>query len=245
MGSLKTEERTTKTAEDGSTPRPPPPAPPRRRFLVIALGLLILLGAAAYNYYRAHRETTEAEVVHIEALIAAGQNDEARALMVDAQIRSRNVDALRLRVGRAFLHEGQTGPATALLSKVGGSLIKEENLAIAEYFLVSGDPFSATRFFEAAMKTGLPKTASLLDRYGQALSLSANGEGAVAAFRECLALDASRVGARLNLAATLANLGRLDEARVEAMAVLQLEPANEKALSLMAVLPGPTPPTPR
>lgn len=243
---MKTEERTTKTTEDGSAPRPTPPAPTGRRFLVIALGLLILLGAAAaYNYYRAHRETTEAEVVHIEALIAAGQNDEARALMVDAQIRSRNVDALRLRVGRAFLHEGQVGPATALLSKVGGSLIKEENLAIAEYFLVSGDPFSATRFFEAAMKAGLPKTASLLDRYGQALSLSANGEGAVAAFRECLALDASRVGARLNLAATLANLGRLDEARVEALAVLKLEPANQKALSLMAVLPGLTPPTPR
>jgi Flp pilus assembly protein TadD len=205
----------------------------------MGVGILVLLVAVgAYSYYRLHRETTEAEVVHIETLIAAGRNDEARALMVDAQTRSRDVDALRLRIGRAFLHQGQVGPATALLSRVGGSLIKEESLAIAEYFLVSGDPFSASRFFEAGIKAGLPRTPSLLDRYGQALSLSSNGEGAVAAFRECLALDASRVGARLNLAATLANMGRFDEARAEALAVLTIEPANEKALSLVAALRG-------
>jgi hypothetical protein len=84
--------------------------------------------------------------------------------MIDAQVRSKDAAALRLRIGRAFLREGQAGPATALLSQVEGSLIKEERVALAEYFLVAGDPFSAARFFDAAMKSGMPRTASLLGR---------------------------------------------------------------------------------
>ena len=156
--------------------------------------------------------------------------------MLDAQVRSSSVDSLRLRIGRAYLHEGQAGPATALLSKVEGSLIKEERLAIAEYFLGAGDPFSASRFFESAMAVGLPKTASLLDRYGQALSLSGNADGAIAVFRECLSLDGARVRTRLNLAAILANSGRLAEAKLEAVAILKLEPTNAKALSLLAAI---------
>jgi Tfp pilus assembly protein PilF len=238
MGSLKSEERITKTTEDESNPLPAAVPGRRRRFLTLALGLLILAVAsgAAYNYYRLHRPTTEGEIAHIESLIVAGRDEEARALKISAQTRSRDVSALRLRVGRAFLHEGRIGPATALLSKVEGSLIKEENLAIAEYFLVEGDPFSATRFFEGAMRTGQPKTAALLGRYGEALALSGNGVGAVAAFREALAEDESRVRVRLNLAMTLSNLGRFDEAEVETMALLKIEPTNEKALSLLAAL---------
>ena len=236
MGSLKPEERITKTSEEG------PPSislnPPKsRRGLVGFLGAVLLAGfvGAAYDYYL-HRPTTEAEIVQIESLISAQKGDEARALMVGAQARSKDADGLRLRVGRAFLREGQIGPATALLSKVEGALIKEERLAIAEYFLVSGDPFSASRFFEGAIKTGLPKTASLLGRYGESLSLAGNGEGAVAAFREALVLDDSRPRIHLNLAVTLANLGRLEEARVETLAVLKAEPTNAKALGLLRAL---------
>src|SRR4029078_1337847 len=132
--------------------------------------------------------------------------------------RSKDVAALRLRIGRVFLREGLIGPATALLSQVEGSLIKEERLALAEYCLVAGDPFSAVRFYEAAIKTGMPRTASLLGRYGEALALSANPEGAVKAFRESLTLDDSKPRVRLNLALTLANLNRLDEAKVETLA---------------------------
>ncbi len=236
MGSLKTEERITKASDDGVGPRPR--ATTGRRLKAL-FGLAILAGllAAAYSFYL-HRPTTEAEIAHIESLIVASKDEEARALMVDAQVRSRDVDALRLRIGRAFLRQGRVGPATALLSKVEARLIKEERLAIAEYFLVSGDPFSAARFYEAALRTGLPRTASLLGRYGEALSLSANGEAAVAAFKESLAMDDSRPRVRLSLALTLANLNRLDEAKAEAIAVLKIEPANEKALGLLKALGG-------
>ncbi len=239
---MKTEERITKAAADGSSAAPPP-IQGRRSFLKAALGvgvLFVLFGALAYayNYWRQHRPTSEAEIANIESLIIAGKGEEARALMIDAQIRSKDVAALRLRIGRAFLREGQVGPATALLSQVEGSLIKEERLAIAEYFLVAGDPFSASRFFDAAMKTGAPRTASLLGRYGEALALSANPEAAVAAFRESLALDDSKVRVRLNLALTLANMGRLDESKVETLAVLKAEPENEKAASLLKALDG-------
>jgi Tfp pilus assembly protein PilF len=240
MGSLKPEERITKTSQDGSSPIPQSPPRSRRAFgyLKRLLVIAVLAGAlgAGYNYYLLHRPTTEAEIVQIESLISAQKGDEARALMAGAQVRSKDVDAIRLRVGRAFLREGQIGPATALLSKVEGSLIKEERLAIAEYFLVSGDPFSASRFFEGAIKAGLPKTASLLGRYGESLSLAGNGEGAVAAFREALALDDSRLRVRLNLAVTLANVGRFEEAKTETLAVLKTEPTNTKALQLLAAL---------
>jgi Flp pilus assembly protein TadD len=235
MGRLKPEERITKTAEDN------PPKTTRGSSLKTATGLLLLAAVFVYalNYYLKHRPTTEAEIAHIESLIVSGRSDEARALMVDAQVRSADVSALRLRIGRAFLREGQIGPATALLSQVEGSLIKEERLALAEYFLVAGDPFSASRFYEAALKTGMPRTASLLGRYGEALYLSANHEAAVTVFRESLAIDDSKPRVRLDLALALANMNRRDEARIEALAVLKIEPKNEKALSLLEALAGP------
>jgi len=194
------------------------------------------LGAAGYYYY-SNRPTSEAEIAGIEELIVAGRIDDARQLMVGAQVRSKDVAALRLRIGRAYLREGHIGPATALLAQVEPALIKEERFAIAEYFLGNGDPFSSVLFFEAAMKTGQPRSAALLGRYGEALSLSGNGDGAVAAFRESLAMDETRTRVRMSLAITLANLNRLDEARVETLAVLKSEPQNEKALQLLAALP--------
>jgi tetratricopeptide (TPR) repeat protein len=237
MGRLKNDESITKAAAEPSEPGP------RRAWVKVvsrALLLLVLVGVVgwSYQYYRIHRPTSEAEIQTIEALISAGKIEEARALMVDAQVRSRDVDALRLRIGRAYLRQGVAGPATALLSTVEKSLIKEERVALAEYFLVAGDPFSATRFYEAALKAGMPRTASLLGRYAEALALSANPEGAVAAFRESLTLDDSKPRVRMNLALTLANLNRLDEARVETLAVLKAEPGNEKAQALLKALGG-------
>jgi Flp pilus assembly protein TadD len=238
MGSLKTDERITKTTEDdpqGAAAEVPGRSRKRLKTALRALVLAIALGAG-YNYYRLHHETTEEEIAQIETLIVAGKGEEARALMVSAQTRSRHLDALRLRIGRAFLREGRAGPATALLSQVESSLIKEERLAIAEYFLGAGDPFSAVRFYEAAMRTGMPRTASLLGRYGEAHLLSGNAENAVAAFQEALSLDGSRGRIRINLAVTLANLNRFGEARTEALAVLKIEPENEKAKQLLAAL---------
>jgi tetratricopeptide (TPR) repeat protein len=238
MGSLKSDERITKTAEEASVAEATAPAKNGRSWLKWML-LLLIVGAAiayAYNYYKLHRPTSEAEIVEIESLITAGKEEEARALMIGAQVRSKDVSALRLRVGRAYLREGRVGPATALLSQVGDALIKEERLAIAEYFLVAGDPFSAVKFFESAINAGMPRTASLLARYGEALALSANGDAAIKIFQESLALDGTKTRVRVHLALTLANMGRLDESKVETLLVLKAEPDNEKALSLIKAL---------
>ena len=235
-GSLKTEERITKASADGPSRRPPWWS--RRWFKGLVFVIVIgALGWGAY-YYAPHRPTSEAEIVRIEELIKQGNDVEARGLMKDAQARSRDVDGLRLRIGRAFLHQGKVGPATALLSQVESRLMKEERLAVAEYFLVAGDPFSAVRFFEAALRTGVPRTASLLGRYGEALAHSANGEGAAAAFKESLTLDGTKIRVRLNLAATLANLNRPEEAIVEAQTVLKLDPRNFEAEALLNALKG-------
>ena len=234
MGGLKTDEINTKPTAENAT------NPPRhgRRILKWLVALALIAGAVAlgFNYYQLHHETTEAEIAQIESLIAAGKGDEARALMISAQTRSKDVGALRLRIGRAFLREGNVGPATSLLAQVEPSLMKEERLAIAEYFLVAGDPFSAVKFYEAAMRTGLPRTASLLGRYGEAQSLAGNGDAAVAALRESVALDDTKPRVRLSLAITLANLGRLAESKTETLAVLKSEPGNEKALGLLQAL---------
>lgn len=239
MGSLKPAERITKRPAPGSPEGAA--APPGRRRGRFALALILLataLGAGGYAWYR-QRPTSEAEIAHIESLIVAGREEDARALMTEAQTRSRDLDGLRLRIGRAYLRQGLAGPATAMLSKVEPRLMKEERLAIAEYFLVQGDPFSAARFFDAGLRSGLPRTAGLLSRYAEALSLSGDGLGAVAAFRESLTLDDSRLNVRMNLAATLANLGRLDEARTEALAILKADPANTRARTLLAALGDP------
>jgi Flp pilus assembly protein TadD len=208
-----------------------------RRWRTAGLAVLIAAIAAGFAYQAyLHRPTSEAEAQEIERLIASGKSEEARVLMRDAQVRSKDVEALRLRIGRAFLRNGEIGPATALLSQVEPALIKEERLAVAEYFLVQGDPFSASRFYEAAFKTGLPRTAASLGRYGEALSLASNGDGAVAAFREALALDPTRSRIRTSLAITLANLNRFAESKVEAQEVLKVDPQNPKALNLLAAL---------
>lgn len=239
MGSLKPAERITKLPAPGS---PAGQATgPRRRPWRVALALLVLaagLGAAFYFWYR-QRPVSEAEIAHIESLIVAGRYEEARELMTEAQTRSRDLDGLRLRIGRAYLRQGLAGPATAMLSKVEPRLMKEERLAVAEYFLGQGDPFSASRFFAAGLRTGLPRTAGLLARYGESLSLSGDGVAAVAAFRESLALDDSRLNVRMNLAATLANMGRLDESRTEALAILKTDPTNPRARTLLEALGTP------
>jgi len=210
----------------------------RRRLYPMLLGAaLIALGFGVATFNTGLDDgSAEEEAAMIEFLIDNGRNDEARARMVGAQTRSHNVDGLRLRIGRAFLHQGVIGPATALLSKVEGSLIKEERLAIAEYFLVAGDPFSAVRFFELSMQAGQERKASLLERYAEALSLSGNGDAAVAAFRESLALEPQRSRARLNLAVTLANMNRFEEAKKEALVVVKEDPTNAKAVGLLEAL---------
>lgn len=234
---MKTEERITKTMAEESSPKPARAG--RRTLFRLLIALLLLAAAGGAGYYAwLNRPTSEAEIAQIEKLIVEGKIDDARERMVSAQVRSKDVAALKLRVGRAYLREGHVGPATSLLAQVEPALIKEERLAVAEYFLVAGDPFSAVLFFEAAMRTGQPRTASLLGRYGEALSLSGNGDGAVAAFRESLALDDSKTHVRMSLAITLANLNRLDESRVETLAVLKSEPQNVKALQLLAALPA-------
>jgi Tfp pilus assembly protein PilF len=232
---LKPGERITKPMAEESLPSPAR-AGRRTPFRLLAALLLAAAGGASY-YAWLNRPTSEAEITAIEKLIVDGRIDAARERMVGAQVRSKDVAALRLRVGRAYLREGHVGPATPLLAQVEPSLIKEERLAVAEYFLVAGDPFSAVLFFEAAMRTGQPRTAPLLGRYGEALSLSGNGEDAVAAFRESLAKDDSKARVRMNLAITLANLNRFAESRVETLAVLKSEPQNVKALQLLAALP--------
>ena len=213
----------------------------RRRLYPMLLGAALIalgLGVASFNT-GLDDGSHEEEAATIEFLVDNRRNDEARARMIDAQTRSRDLDALRLRIGRAFLHQGEIGPATALLSKVEGSLIKEERLAIAQYFLVAGDPFSAARFFESAMQAGQERNVALLERYAEALSLAGNGDAAVSAFREALALDPARPRARLNLAVTLANLSRFEEARKEATIVIREDPANARAAALLAALPVP------
>ena len=217
---MKTDERITK-ATDG------------RRGRAIAIAMMVAVAAyAGYGLYK-NRPTSESEIEQIETLVKADRIDDAILRMREAQERSKDKDGLRLRIGRAYLRQGRIGPAAALLSQVEPQLIKEERLAIAEYFVVQGDPFSAARFYESALQAGQERSASLLGRYGEALALSARPEDAVRLFKEALAKDPMRAGTRLNLAITLVNLGRTEEGRTEASLVLKTDPRNEKAIKLL------------
>lgn len=228
---LKPAERITKRSEAGSRGS-------RRTRAVLGLLTLAAIIGASYAWYR-QRPVTEAQIARIENAIRANRVDEALALMTDALARARDPDALRLRIGRAYLREGRMGPAAAQLSRVEPLLITEERLAVAEYLLVQGDPFNSSRFFEGALRSGATRSPGLLARYGEALSLASNGEAAVTILREALTLDPSRTSVRLNLAITLANLGRLAEAARELQVVQKSEPGNPRALALAQALSAP------
>ncbi len=234
MGSLKTDETTTKAKEAGPQQAPRGRTRKALLFLLAVLGTALVVGIVRYDF-RPESVKLEAQTVAVEALIAAGNGEAARALTPDLVARSPKPDDLRLRLGRAYLRHGDAGPAVALLSVVEPRLIPEERLAIAEYFLVSGDPFSASRFFEAAAKD-LKPTPQLLARHAESLALSGQGERAAELFAKSVAADPRVVRTHLNLAMTLANIGRLGESAKEAEAVLKLEPANAKAMDLLRAL---------
>ena len=196
-----------------------------------ALSLLVVL-----HDFRVNDGSSEEALAHIEFLIDNRRVEEAIEKTAHAEKKVSDLQPFRLRVGRAYLRQGYIGPAVAQLSKTEAGLMTEERLVIAEYFLVSGDPFSASRFFEAAMVSGQPRTAGLLGRYGEALALAGNGEAAINVLKESVALDPSRPRVLLNLAVTLANSGRVEEARQRVRASLALDPENAKAQALLRAL---------
>ena len=231
---MKTEETTTKAAGAAL------PSPKGHRGRNVRWALLLLAGAALSiavirHDFRPEPVKLEEQTLAVEALIAAGKGEEARAVTPDLLQRSPKPDDLRLRLGRAYLRHGDPGPATALLAVVEPRLIPEERLTIAEYFLVSGDPFSASKFFDAASKD-LKPTPQLLARHAESLALSGQGERAADLFARSVSADPMVLRTRLNLATTLANLGRLDESRKQAEAVLKINPDNPKALELLTAL---------
>jgi tetratricopeptide (TPR) repeat protein len=186
--------------------------------------------------FRLNDGSAEEALAHIEFLIDNRRVEEAIEKTTRAEQKATDLQAFRLRLGRAYLRQGHVGPAAAQLSRTEAGLINEEKLVIAEYFLVSGDPFSASRFFEAALLSGQPRTAGLLGRYGEALALAGNTEAAIAALQESVRLDPARPRVLLNLAVTLANSNRFTEAREMTRASLDLDPKNEKAQALLRAL---------
>ena len=234
MGNLKHGEIITK-AQEPDAYRPPRRRGRKARLFVLVLVAGALVFAIARYDFRPASVRLEEQAAKVEALIAAGRGEDARAVTPELMARFPKPDDLKLRLGRAYLHHGDVGPAVALLSAVEPRLMPEERLAVAEYFLVSGDPFSASRFFEAASKD-LKSSPQLLARHAEALALSGQGERAAELFARSVIADPRVARTHLNLAMTLANLGRFDEASKEAAAALELEPGNEKARELLRAL---------
>lgn len=209
----------------------------RPRELVLPLAAAALSLLVVLHDFRLNDGRAEEALSHIEFLIDNRRVEEAIEKTAYAEKKARDPEAFRLRLGRAYLRQGYIGPAAAQLSRTEGTaLINEEKLVIAEYFLVSGDPFSASRFFEAAMLSGQPRTAGLLGRYGEALALAGNADAAIHALQESVRLDPSRPRVLLNLAVTLANSSRFQEARDMARASLALDPQSDKAQALLRAL---------
>ncbi|MDP1571465.1 MAG: glycosyltransferase family 39 protein [Vicinamibacterales bacterium] len=142
---------------------------------------------------------------------------------------------------RALVAAGDRERAVALLATLPEAIAApraDTALDLGTMALELDAPTRAERWLRLAVTTE-PARAEAHEKLGVALLLQDRVGDAIGPLETACRLDASSASARLNLAATYARAGRVEEARSEAREALRLDPGEPRAAALLRALgPG-------
>jgi superkiller protein 3 len=174
-----------------------------------------------------------------QALLDAGQADEAVVLLTEAIAIDGPRPAIRLALGEALLRSGRAGEAVRQLSgiedSVAGTTV-ESALDFGTLALEQQALPEAIRWLQIAVQLA-PDRAEAHEKLGVAIFLNGDAPTARPYLEEAARLDPGSASAHLNLAAVYAELGRFSEARREALEAFRLDPAESRATALLKALP--------
>jgi tetratricopeptide (TPR) repeat protein len=173
------------------------------------------------------------------ALLDAGRPDEAAAHLFEAIAIDGPQTEIRLALGEALLRTGRSGEAIKQLSGIEDSVpatsvesaLDFGTLALEQHALPE-----AIRWLQIAVQRA-PDRAEAHEKLGVAIFLNGDPPNARPYLERASRLDPGSASARLNLAAVYAALGRVAEARREALEALRLDPAETRAADLLKALP--------
>lgn len=138
---------------------------------------------------------------------------------------------------RALATAGQREEASALLAQLTPppDVTPDTLVILGTIGLDLQQPADAVRFLEAAAAR-TPADPTVIEKLAIALSVSGDRRGAVNALEKALRLAPDMPSLHLNLAVTYAQIGRIDDARREALEALRLRSDYPQARGLLARL---------
>jgi tetratricopeptide (TPR) repeat protein len=143
--------------------------------------------------------------------------------------------ALHLRLGAAYLAAGRYAESESVFRDLvtAGDPFPMGYIGLAQVLLRTGRAEeAATGLADAEKKLGPTFLISYFR--GLALARAAKPAAALDAFQQAVQLDSNSAEAHLNLGKTQFTLGRVDEAIVELLEALRLDPANIQAKRLLS-----------
>jgi tetratricopeptide (TPR) repeat protein len=176
-----------------------------------------------------------------QALLDAGRPAEAAPLLADAIEIDGPRPAIRLALGEALLKSGRAGEAIKQLSgledSVAGTTV-DSALDFGTLALEQRALPEAIRWLQIAVQRA-PDRAEAHEKLGVAYFLTGDPPTARPYLERACSLDPASASARLNLAAVYAELGRIADARIQALEALRLDPGETRAAALLKALPKP------
>lgn len=174
-----------------------------------------------------------------QALLDAGRPNDAAPLLIEAIEIDGRQPAIRLALGEALLRSGRPREALAQLSGIEDQLAGttvEVALDFGTVALEQGALPEAIRWLQIAVQRA-PDRAEAHEKLGVANFLNGNPTAARPYLERARQLDPGSASAHLNLAAVLAELGLVAEARIQALEAIRLDPSEPRAAALLKALP--------
>ena len=186
-----------------------------------------------------HRHTGVLRFRVAQALLDAGQPDEAVPLLTEALAIDGPRPAIRLALGEALLRSGRPGEALKQLSGIEDSVTGTSAESALDFGTLALEQHAlpeAIRWLQIAVQRA-PDRAEAHEKLGVAIFLNGDPPTARPYLERACRLDPGSASAHLNLAAVYAELGQFPEARREALEALRLDPAETRAAALLEALP--------
>jgi tetratricopeptide (TPR) repeat protein len=176
----------------------------------------------------------EADLLLGQVLLDSGHTRDAIPYLRRAMEHSELRDAATVELVKALTADGQHEAASKLLAQFAPPTDAGADtlIALGAIALELRQPSDAIRFLETAL-AAKPADPTVMERLAVARSLAGDLNGAVSALEKALQLTPESASLHLNLGVTYARLGRIVDARREAVEALRLRPDYPAARSLL------------